>query len=120
MVNWLDLIGTASNMLGVAGAVLAGAKALADILAKNRRVNVELRFHVEGVEVRSLLLTAPQAQLSRAELIGRLAMLVQGGGRLNLTALQTIEGITAFDRAAKKGGTITLDCTPEEAAQFRV
>lgn len=118
----LSTLGHVDSLTGIFGttAAVAAWLRLRAFDRLDEPVAVKLLLATEGREV-TVPLEMRRRDLSRAELLGRLAMFVRGGGRMSLAALSdpaTLGTINAV--AAGNSDTLVLSCSDAELAQFNL
>lgn len=125
----MEYLGTIADLIGIAGAVFAGLAWLA-----SRRTEARLRREqerlaapvfvclVSGNDRKILPLELTRAELSRAELLGRIGMvpMKNPGARFSLANLATPIFLRKLREAQQGSGSVTIDipCTQAEIEQF--
>lgn len=128
-MDLFDLIDLIGNTIGIVGALFAAGawyqtrRARRDAARERERLNqsvaIVLRSATEFVSPMSIR----RADLSRAELLGRLGMLPmrESGRRFSVKFLATSEFLSRLDRVASGSDPeLVIECAPDEIAQFDI
>lgn len=133
----IDYLGVASNVIGIASALFAlmawlqARRTQRELAAERQRLNerIEVALILDGGNGRRLVparrplpVALRRAELTRAELLGRLGMLPmrEAGRRFSLDYLATPSFLDDLARAqtARGAAEIVIPCSESEFAQF--
>jgi len=130
-MNLFELVGIASNLIGIAGALFAlmawraAKRTQRELAAERARLNEPIEVAlvlISGQERRELPVALRRAELTRAELLGRLGMLPmkEPGKRFSLAWLATPAFLArlAEVQAGHGRATIVIPCSEAEFEQF--
>lgn len=126
-MNTLNVIGLIADIIGILGAIFAlnawrQTRQLKAVLAAERArqeegIRVVLQYGADQIDLPGAI---RRADLSRAEILGRLGM-IKPGARFNLGYINTAAFYQQLDQAAAGRGNniITIACTAEEFDSLR-
>ncbi|GAB4194612.1 MAG: hypothetical protein OHK0022_10820 [Roseiflexaceae bacterium] len=125
----MEYVGTIADVIGIVGAVFAGLAWLASRRTETWLHREQERLAapvfvclVSGSDRKVLPLELTRAELSRAELLGRIGMVPMKtpGARFSLASLSTPVFLRQLREAQQGNGSVTIElpCTQAEIEQF--